>query len=112
MDMMENGGFGVSGFCKLYRTVHSALRVVQHGPQDVRAALEESFGRDRLYQSELRPSAARLQFIFDWTKQMQACLHSTGGFECLCEMGFFFFWYACTKPFVVWTRQVFRDVGT
>ena len=36
--MMENGGFGVSGFCRLYRTVNSALRVGQHGPQDVRAA--------------------------------------------------------------------------
>ena len=40
--MMENGGFEVSGSCKLYRTVNSALRVGQHGPQDVRAALGEA----------------------------------------------------------------------
>ena len=40
--MMENGGFGVLGFCTLYRTVNSALRVGRHGPQDVRAALRKA----------------------------------------------------------------------
>ena len=40
--MMENGGSGVSGFRRLYRTVNPALRVGQHGPQDVRVALRKA----------------------------------------------------------------------
>ena len=40
--MMKNGEFGDSDFCKPYRTVKSALRVDQHGPQDVRAALRKA----------------------------------------------------------------------